>query len=109
MRVDLSEALISRESRVLSGRPRGELMRAQFDLDRLDRLRGPVEVLIPRNLYSMNTSFFLGLFGPSVRALGPERFREHYRFDGKPVHLAGIEGDIGRAIREETAFGKRTA
>jgi hypothetical protein len=57
----------------------------------------------------MNTSFFLGLFGGSVRALGKEKFIEKYHFDCDPVHFDTIADGIERALKESDIFmGRKT-
>ena len=80
MILDFENIRTSKESQVFSGRRRGEACRKKFDLERLDRLPGTVEVHIPADTYSVNSAFFLGCFGESVRALGKERFFNKYIF-----------------------------
>lgn len=73
-------------SRVYAGRPRGEYARQAEGLDRLDDLEDvQVVVHIPQDTLSVNSSFFLGLFGDSIRALGEERFRDRFHFTGRPL------------------------
>ena len=108
--IDLNDARTSRESRVLSGRPRGEECRQLFDVASLDDQPAKVTVRIPQDIYSMNTSFFLGLFGESVRALGKEGFREKYRFDCDPIHNDTIADGVERALKESDIFmGRKLA
>jgi hypothetical protein len=73
-------------SNVLSGRESGEIDRKSFGLDFLDEqfIGGSdmaVHVIIPQEVYSVNSSYFLGLFGPSVRALGEKEFNRRYLFE----------------------------
>lgn len=105
--IDLDKARTSFESRVLSGRPRGAECREMFKVDALDRTAAQVTVSIPRDIYSMNTSFFLGLFGDSVRALGENGFTSKYRFDCSAIHNETILDGIERALKEESIFGRR--
>lgn len=99
-RIDLSAVRTSPESRVFSGRERGVAARAKFDLRRLDRESGTVTVVIPLGTYSMNMSFFLGMFGDSVRELGRDGFRQKYSFESDAVHLQSIEEGVNRALKE---------
>jgi len=105
--IDLDDARTSFESRVLSGRERGIECREVFKVDSLDRAPASVVVSIPRDIYSMNTSFFLGLFGESVRALGKEGFVSKYEFDCDKIHNDTIVDGIERALKEESIFNRR--
>lgn len=84
--------------RVYAGRDRGEAVRKAARLDELDTAEGPVIVVIPADVFSVNSSFFLGMFGPSIRLLGEERFRHHYRFEGADLELL-VEDSIRQATR----------
>lgn len=64
---------------VLSGRTIGYDMRKYFKLDDLDNNNETYEVIFPDNILSISTSFFLALFGDSVRTLGDkEKFKSKY-------------------------------
>jgi hypothetical protein len=68
---------------VLAGRDKAELVRQKERLDRADRdPETRVLVKIPDWVFSVNSSFSLGLFGKSVATLGAEKFREKYTFEG---------------------------
>jgi hypothetical protein len=72
--------------RVFSGRERGKAVRGKADLDRLDaRDDFVVDVIVPHDVVTISSSFFLGLFGASVRKLGEVRFRERFRFLGLDI------------------------
>ena len=107
--IDLNEARTSRDSRVLSGRERGVECRRKFEITRLDKSAERVIISVPRDIYSLNTSFFLGLFGESVRALGKDGFREKYQFDCDDIHWETIADGIERAVKEATIFSKKSA
>lgn len=109
IRIDLNDARTSRESRVLSGRERGIECRRRFQISKLDNSSDHVIVSIPRDIYSVNTSFFLGLFGDSVRDLGRNGFSEKYEFDCDNIHRETITDGIERALKEATIFSKRSA
>jgi hypothetical protein len=105
--IDLNQARIPANSELLSGRDCGQEFRKRFRVDQLDGTDEEVIVTIPDEVISMNTSFFLGLFGPSVRKLGPERFLMKYQFQCDEVHLATVREGMSRAVKEGTIFGKR--
>ncbi len=106
-RIDLGEARTSADSKVFSGRERGLAARLKFALDRFDKEGREVIVAIPRDTYSMNLSFFLGMFGDSVRALGADVFRKRYHFDADPVLLQSIGEGIVRALKESSVLPEK--
>jgi hypothetical protein len=78
---------------ILAGRGRGKAVRAKLGLDAIDRdPEKTVRVVIPPYVYSVNSSFFLGLFKPSVRLLGKEEFLRKYRFEGPNAAKVAAEG-----------------
>jgi hypothetical protein len=81
---------------VISGRPKGEFLREKLQLDLEDERHEPVEVIIPEHIISLNSSFFLGLFAPSVQKLGIEKFDAKYKFQA----IAEIHEDIEEGKRE---------
>ncbi len=72
-----------RTQRVFVGREAGYACREFFKLGELDKVRTEVTVTISEEVYSVNSSFFLGMFGDSIRSLGKDVFRSQYRFVGK--------------------------
>ena len=88
---------------VHSGRAKGELARSEFDLDAMDEAQIEILVRIPSSTYSVTTSFFLGLFGDSVRRAGSrDAFLRRYHFDSPEVFRATFDTCIARALREHT-------
>lgn len=104
IRIDLTEVRTSARSRVFSGRDRGEAARRKFALAKHDSSDDVVTVVIPGDTYSMNMSFFLGMFGDSVRKLGRARFYEKYKFECKDVHWPSIREGVDRALKESSIF-----
>ncbi len=78
--------------RVFAGRDRGRAVRNAAQLDAVDQADATVEVRVPDDVYSINSSFFLGMFGKSVRNLGAEEFRRRYHFVGEDLHEFVEEG-----------------
>ncbi len=89
---------------VFSGRARGRAVREALGLDREDEKERPVVIAIPEDTISFNPSFFLGLLGPSVRALGRDAFIEKYGFNAHAVHHDEISEGIDRALRDTSAL-----
>jgi ribosomal protein L31 len=78
---------------VYSGRDRGEALRKKYNLDMTEDAADVVEVVIPIATYTISSSFFLGLFGPSVRKCGSvDNFERKFNFRGpeflKPIFHA---------------------
>jgi hypothetical protein len=84
----------SPETKLISGRKKGESARKHWNLDALDKAPGIVEVKVPEKVITLNSSFFLGMFTQSVRALGPDQFKKKYVFTGH----AAIESDVNSGI-----------
>lgn len=84
--------------RVYIGRKNGELARKHFKIDEIDRENSfPVKVIFPADAKTLTSSFFLGMFGLSVRTAGSkEKFLARYVFDTP----AQIELEILESINE---------
>ncbi len=95
---------ISGEVKILSGRTKGEKVRSKYNLDVADTNDEKVNVIIPPRIWSINTSFFLGCFGKSVRFLGEKKFREKYIFDCDNELHTNIEDGISRALNNGSAI-----
>ena len=101
LKIDLG----SFNSRVLVGRPRGEKAREKYELSNVDSDGCIVTVEIPDFIMSVNSSFFLGMFGESIISSGSRQaFLEHYKFIAKPELQERIEGYIARALEERGMF-----
>lgn len=80
---------------VFAGRERGIKVRRDAGLDEFDKQGTQVVVRVPDDVITIASSFFLGMFGASIRQHGEERFRELYSFEG-----IDLEPVIRDAIRE---------
>lgn len=86
---------------VYAGRPKGERARKILKLDIADTEPSVVNVIIPEDTYSLNSSFFLGLFGPSVVALGSsDAFFAKYNFRAPEVTMEEVRSGVERALTE---------
>ena len=95
------------EGPVYTGRDRGEKLRVELKLDEMDRGHDKVSVHIPASTYTVSSSFFLGLFGPSILKFGTkEDFYNHYEFD-LPDYLRNItESYVIRALQTRNLFNQ---
>lgn len=104
MKIDFREI----GGQVFTGRPRGIALRERFKLERADSRLELVEVIIPEDVYSVTSSFFLGMFDKSILTYGSkDKFREHYSFKVPDRINNRIDEWIGRALREKQGiFGR---
>ncbi|WP_156478017.1 hypothetical protein [Acetobacter malorum] len=97
--IDLNNVTNNGAVRNLSGKERGEAARNLFQLDNLDKASETVVVRVPHYLYAMSSSYFLGLFSPSVTRFGSkEKFLEHYRFEASPSIMKSVLHAISRCL-----------
>lgn len=72
---------------VLYGKELGTDMRKYFELDEKDSNNEKYEVIFPKNIISIMTSFFLAMFGESVKNIGTkDKFISKYNFS-KNINL----------------------
>lgn len=84
----------------ISGRDLGKLQRARLKLDEEDTKDNVCEVFVENNIIVISTSYFLGMFGDSVRTLGSrEKFLDKYNFICNPKALKYIEDGIIQAFK----------
>jgi hypothetical protein len=94
------------EGPVYTGRDRGEQLRVALQLDRLDNEKRVVEVSVPSDTYTITSSFFLGLFGPSVVSAGSkEAFYARYHFRLPPFLKEVVDVYISRALQKRLQLG----
>jgi len=102
--IDLNDVRTSPDSRIFSGRDAGKAARTQLAVERVEKTDEHITVRIPTDVMAVNLSFFLGLFGPSVRKYGADGFRHVYTFEGKQIHLKSVEEGIRKALIEGSIF-----
>lgn len=82
---------------ILTDRNRRKELRKRLDLDRLENEQDKILVFIPESIVSFNSSFFLGLFTPSIKKCGSkEKFLGKFEFKCDKY----IEEDINDGINE---------
>jgi len=86
---------------VLSGIGRGDVDRKKFQLDEADKNNLNVYVFVDPDIHSIKSSYFLSMFGDSVRNLGESLFRDRYIFDcSEVIREQCIEPGIKDALKE---------
>lgn len=89
---------------VFTGRTRGAEARRRLKLPAADMNDSVVHVIVPEETYAVTSSYFLGMFGDSVRALGREEFLRKYKFSGPARILDRIPDWIERAVRDKQSY-----
>lgn len=86
---------------VISGRNLGKQQRKSLKLDDIIKKNEKIEIIIPDNIYSISSSFFLGLFGDIVRNLGSkENFYKKFIFNGSESLKNNINDGINDALND---------
>lgn len=93
------------EKKILSGRPNGEAERKTLKIDELDNTEFSYKIYVPDTVYSLNSSFFGGLFDESLKKLGEEKFREKYVFDCSEAIMKNVEDGIFAALHTSPFIG----
>ncbi len=91
-------------SKALAGRNMGEIKRKLINLEDLEKQNEIIEIIFPDDLLSLNTSFFLGFFTPSIRLLKKDGFLKKYIFTGPEKINSTIEKGIIRALKDASAL-----
>lgn len=90
---------------VYAGRARGEKARQLVKLDQIDESATSVEVTVPESTYSVTSSFFLGMFGPSVVKAGSrEEFVKRFHFTSPSFLKSDFDEYISYALEKRTLF-----
>ncbi len=92
-KIDLS-MIQNKKYKVLSGVDLGKQSRKFFKIDDLDAQSAPVTLVVPKDVFSLNSSFFSGLFYDSIAKLKEAGFREKYVFDCTDIIRKNVENGI---------------
>ena len=86
--------------RVYVGRPNGRMARDYFKVENIEKENQfPVSVIFPDDARTLTSSFFLGMFGKSVRTAGTrDEFYSRYKFNANKQILEEIELGITEAL-----------
>lgn len=94
-----------KQYKVLSGVELGGIAREFFKLDEEDNNNEIVTIKIPDEVYSVNSSFFSGVFQKSIKKMGEEKFREKYVFECDEVIKLNIENGIFNIVKTIDLLG----
>lgn len=104
--IDLNDYIYPKDTKFLSGRPNGEKVRRDSQIDDVEDKYKCIEIIIPNNIKAINPSYFLGFLGPSVRkCITEEDFNKKFKFkisssDSQSFVESDINDGIQRALKE---------
>jgi len=91
-------------AKIFAGRDRGAFVRSAAALAEFEKSADDVlEVRVPDETYAVTSSFFLALFGATIRALGEAEFRRRVHFTGRPVERL-VDQSIWEALEAQKPF-----
>ena len=99
--IDLLEGIPNaKKIRAISGRDLGFKQRKHHKLDELENNNDQFEIKIANNIIFLSSSFFLGMFGDSVRKCGSkEKFKQKFIFKTNGQIESNIEDGINDALK----------
>lgn len=87
---------------VYAGRPKGKGTRDKYDLDSADKQNISIKIIVPEKTYTINSSFFLGLLGASIRCAGTrEGFYDKFKIEAPDRFLVKFDEYVSRALHEK--------
>lgn len=92
------------KSTLFTGRPQGEAVREELNLNTIDKSTEHITFKIPKGTTSFNPSFYLGLLYESIKNMGIEKFDSKYSFIIEDENQYIIE-----VLKENLEDGKRNA
>lgn len=101
--IELGQCLEGKK--VISGRKYGKELREKLKINEIDNSTEDIKIIIPKDIFSFNSSCFLGMFGESVRKLGSkEKFLEKFIFDCSEIIKINIDDGISDALNNMNAL-----
>ena len=91
--------------KVLSGRENGVNLRKKLEIDKKENENDEIKIIIPQDVFALNSSYFLGWLGKSVRDLGKENFERKNKFECNEIVKLNIEDGINDALNNIDVFG----
>ncbi|MCI8485985.1 MAG: hypothetical protein HFJ20_02595 [Clostridia bacterium] len=98
--IDVELKKFIQNAKVISGRDKGKTLREKIKIEDKDKDNETYNIIIPEEVYSFNSSCFLGMFGESIKKLGEEKFREKYKFNCTDLINMNIEDGIRDALND---------
>lgn len=98
--IDITTGIKNRETIFgVSGRPLGQKQRKILEIEKIEEEYEAITVVVPSHILYMSSSFFLGLFGKSVRKYGGSTaFLTKYIFKCSKDIMVSVEEGIKDAL-----------
>lgn len=97
MKIDYTY-LTKKGIKTIGGFQKGFSNRKDYKLDKVDLTDEIVNVIIPKGMYCMLSSYFFAMFGNSVRTLGIEKFFKKYQFECSDIIMKEIKQNVSYAL-----------
>lgn len=93
------------DKKIISGRKNGCKARVTLRLEELEKDNDIIKIVIPMDVLSFNSSYFLGMLGESVRKFGSkEAFLNKYQFSCNEIVKININDGIIDALNNNNAL-----
>jgi hypothetical protein len=90
---------------ILTGRDPGEELRSKLELDKIEDEIEVINISVPDRIVSFNSSYFLGLFTPSIKKYKTkEEFLKKYKFKCDKWILKDIDDGINEALKKSNVL-----
>lgn len=87
------------EKKIISGRKNGKETREKLKISEIEEMYDLIEIIIPKDVLSFNSSYFLGMLGESVRKYkNKESFLKKYKFECNEIVMININDGINDAL-----------
>ncbi len=93
------------DRKIISGRKNGIEIREKLKIEDLENNNDIIEIIIPDDILSFNSSYFLGMLGKSVRKYkSKEAFLKKYTFKCNDIVKMNIDDGILDALNNNNAL-----
>lgn len=94
--------LVAMQGKILSGRARGRETRREKNIDALERQYDVLLVNFPQTVLAVSSSFFLGMFGPSIMLAGSKQeFLNKFKINVRSSVQTMIDGYVDFALENK--------
>lgn len=84
---------------VFYGYEEGRELRKVLNLDECDTNNKLYKIIIPKTIYYVSSTFFIGLFENSIKYFSNRKdFLNHYMFDMQHIHIITLDRVITRVL-----------
>lgn len=92
--------------RCLIGEPRGKDQYENLEIDKLEKTYDVITITIPKSIINMSNSFFLGMFGDTIRKYKTrQNFLNKFHFVANDLMMSIINNGINDALNEVDLIG----